>query len=240
MRLVSRHGHMYSIKCWAEKLGCRRLMSRIQLLASRAWCSVLFFLLKMEKRCGATSQGRCPFSHALFQNYALSPSPIVSLVDAAKRSLSTLLQGVSSPSYGLSVLVDQPRHNHRNLRALANFPRWRMPKPPEYLGLADRGQFTLHFPPVIASAPARRNFFLCRSMSLSVSFGARNEVRKYTACKVRTALTKVKRLAGLIWCPFQRVSLLIALSTNGWKSTRFRRLTVNGNHDIWWGSVRPP
>jgi len=141
---------MYSIKCWAEKLGCRRLMSCIQLLASRAWCSILFLSLGDGEEVWCYMTGRWPFSHALFQNDALSPSPIVSLVDAAKRSLSTLLQGVSSPSHGLSVLVDQPRHNHRNLRALANFPRWRMPKPPEYLGLADRGSSpctSLHLSP---------------------------------------------------------------------------------------------
>jgi hypothetical protein len=130
MRLVSRYRHVYSAKCWAEKLGCRKSMSCIQLLASRAWCTVLFFLLEMEKRCGATSQGCWPFSHALFQNDVLSPFPIVSIVEAAKRSLSTLLQGVSCPSHGLSLFVDQPRHSHRNLRALANFPRLRMPRPP--------------------------------------------------------------------------------------------------------------
>ena len=153
------------------------LMSRIQLLSRSACCRVLFFLLEVENRCGATSQGRWPSSHALVQNNAFPPSPIVNVVDAAKRSLSVLLHGVSSPSLP-SKFGDHCRHSHRNLSALANFPKWRMPKPPEYLGLADLGQLTLHFPPVSVSAPAHRNLFLCRSMSLIIPFGARRDVRK--------------------------------------------------------------
>jgi hypothetical protein len=138
---------------------------------------VLFFLLEMEKRCGATSHGCWPSSHALVQKDPLYPAPIVSVVDAAKRSLSVVLHGVSSLSLS-SILADHCRHSYRNLRALANFPRWRMPKPPKHLGLAELGQLTLHFPPVNVSAPAHRNFFLCRSMSLIVFFGARRDVRK--------------------------------------------------------------
>ena len=100
---------------------------------------------------------------------ALFRSPIVSVVDAAKRNLSVVLHGVSSLSLP-SVLADHCRHSHRNLRALANFPRWRMPKPPEHLGLAHLGQLTLYLPPVTVSAPAHRNFF--------ISFGARRDVTK--------------------------------------------------------------
>jgi hypothetical protein len=47
-------------------------------------------------------------------------------------------------------------HGHLNRRALANFSRWRMPKPSRFLGLQTTSQFNLRLPLVISSVSAQR------------------------------------------------------------------------------------
>ena len=144
----------------------------------------------------------------------MSPSPTIIEVATANNSLSLFVHGLSGPICNCCS-SSHSFHNHQRRRALANFPKCRIPSPPESLGLVERGQFTLHLPPVNASDPARRNCFRLQSISFSVAFGARKEVRKYTVCEVRTDLTKVMPPAWLMCCPFQKVSLLTALSMRG-------------------------
>jgi hypothetical protein len=137
--------------------------------------------------------------------------------------LSLFLHGLSGPICDCCS-SSHSFHNHRRRRALANFPKCRIPSPPESLGLVERGQFTLHLPPVNASDPTQRNCFRLQLISFSVAFGARKELR-YTIYEVRTDLTRVMRPAWLMCRPFQKVSLFTALSMRGWKSTR---LSVKG------------
>ena len=133
-------------------------------------------------------------------------------VAAANRSLSVVSHGVFELVSGL-LSPSHSFHSHLRRSALAKFPRCRMPKPPDSVGLVERGQFSLHFPPVSFSDPAQRKLFLRLSISFSVALGALRDVRQYIAWEVSTALTKVDLPAWLIFLPFQTVSLLTALST---------------------------
>ena len=63
----------------------------------------------------------------------------------------------------------------RSHRALVNFLRCKIPKPPEAVGRHVRAQFILHFPSIYAAPPAYRNSLLCLSkisMDSLVSFRA--------------------------------------------------------------------
>ena len=204
----------YSRKCWEVKTTCHKLMSLIHVLLCKALLIVLFLFFEMRKRFGAISWGLWPWSQALVQKEAVKPSPTVIDVAAATRSLSVVWHGMS----GLFIALPSPSHsfhNHLRRSALANFPRWSIPRPPDSVGLVERDQLTLHFPPVSFSDPAQRKLFLRLSISFSVALGALSDVRQYTTCEVRTALTKVDLPAWLIFLPFHTVSLLTALSTRG-------------------------
>jgi hypothetical protein len=133
---------------------------------------------------------------------------------------------------GLFVTLPSPSHSfHNRLRhtALANLLRWIIPRPPNSVGLMECGQFALHFPLISFLDPAQRKLFKRLSISLSVDLGALSDVRQYTTCEVRTALTKVDLPAWLIFLSFQTVSLLTSLSTRGWKSTLRNLMFVRGS-----------
>jgi hypothetical protein len=106
-------------------------------------------------------------------------------------------------SHGVSELVSgllcplHSFHSHLRCSALANFPRCRMLRPPNLVGLVERGQFTLHVPIVSFSDLAQRKLFLRLSISFGVALGALRDVRQYTAWVVSTALTKVDLPARL-------------------------------------------
>ena len=62
----------------------------------------------------------------------------------------------------------------------------------------------------------------------TVALGALSDVRQYTVCEVKTALTKVDLPAWLIFLPFQTVSFLTNLSTSGWKSILRNLVLIRG------------
>lgn len=63
----------------------------------------------------------------------------------------------------------QANHNQRNLRALLNFFRSRIPSPPKSIGFETISQLTLHVPPVSSWSPAQRKHLLALSSSLKIS-----------------------------------------------------------------------
>jgi hypothetical protein len=96
------------------------------------FCTVMFFLLDFVNKKGAMDFGSRPLIQLECHKLALSPFPIVTIVDELKRSRSVLSQGISKLAQGLS--GDPFCQSHRNLKALANRSRSRMPKPPRSLG----------------------------------------------------------------------------------------------------------
>jgi hypothetical protein len=68
--------------------------------------------------------GILPLTHDDCQNRAIFPSPIVTSVDAAKKSLSLLLTGRLRPFHVLSLCFHW-NHSHLSLRALAKRSRCR-------------------------------------------------------------------------------------------------------------------
>ena len=160
-----------------EMDGCSRSKSFIQVFLTSASFSVLFFLFEIVYTDGARSLGRMPCIQALFQKAIFLPFPILIIVAAVNRCLSVSLQGSSLPTQGLPSGF-QSRQSHKKWRALVNFPRCRMPKPPFSFDRAALVQFTLHLAPVILSMPAYRNCLRLVSTSCKVAFGARKAIRK--------------------------------------------------------------
>jgi hypothetical protein len=85
--------------------------------------------------------------------------------------------------------------DHGNWRALANFSRYRIPKPLSFLGLQTASQFNLHFPLVTSLVPAQRK--AC-SIEARHSSGILSGVRWNIAWDVMTDLAREPLLAALI------------------------------------------
>ena len=140
------------------------LMSRIQVFCWSAATTVLFLCRQIAKRLGAISCGLRPCSHPECQKLVFLPLPSEIVVHAAKRRRSMSSHGVAVPIQAFSGEVHSCQ-SQRNLRALANLTRFRMPKPPFSLGQLHLVQLTLHFSPVSVESPAQRNFFHNLSIS---------------------------------------------------------------------------
>jgi len=76
-----------------------------QLLFCSALRTVTFFLLTFKKRLGAIFFGAVPLIQLECQKLVLSPLPTVTIVEALKRSLSMLSQGMSSLAQGQTLVL---------------------------------------------------------------------------------------------------------------------------------------
>jgi hypothetical protein len=111
----------------------RMLRSHIQLLSSIAEATDHFFLVVLaNKRC-AISFGLLPCNQLDPQKLVFLPFPKVICVQFAKRRLSVSSHGTSVPAQVFSGAVHWSQ-SHRRRRALENFSRWRILRPPEFLG----------------------------------------------------------------------------------------------------------
>jgi hypothetical protein len=143
-------------------------MCEIHLLFANALITVMFFRFAFLKSVGAKYFGACPLSQFECQKLALYPLPTVTSVEALKRSLSILSQGISSPVHGLSWCCHL-NYNQCNHSARAKRSRSRMPNPPSFLGVQVVGQLTRQCPPLTfsGSSPFHRKLLrilsICRS-----------------------------------------------------------------------------
>ena len=150
----------YSLKnswMWPSVSPSAIRMSHIQVCRCSAAATVLFFGRLMLKRFGAMSFGLQPCSHPECQKLILLPSPTEIVVHAAKRRPLVSSHGVFIPIQAFSGDTHSC-HSHR-LRALANLSRFRMPKPPFFLGHAAFNPVDFASPPVRVVSPAQKNFF---------------------------------------------------------------------------------
>jgi hypothetical protein len=88
----------------------------------------MFFLLAFLYRFGAIVLGACPSIQLDPEKSAIFPLPIVTIVDALKRSTSALSHGNCMPSHAFS-LTFHCSHNHLSLSALAKRSRSSIPRP---------------------------------------------------------------------------------------------------------------
>ena len=131
------------------------LISRIQLLFCKASATVRHFLLEALNKFGAMSLGRRPCSQPDCQNFVFFPSPMVIVVQAAKRSRSVSSQGISEPTHAFSGETHSC-HSQRSRRAREDFSKFRSRRSPISLGRQEHVQLILHFPPVSILSPAHR------------------------------------------------------------------------------------
>lgn len=140
------------------------------------------------------SFGLQPCSHPECQKLVLLPSPTEIVVHAAKRKPSVSSHNVFVPTQVFSGDTHSC-HSHRNLRALANLSRFRMPKPQFSLAMPLLVQFTLHFLPVSVMSPAQRNFFHALSSSSRMSLCAFSTDSRYTGNEESTDFVRQTRPA---------------------------------------------
>jgi hypothetical protein len=117
----------------SSSIDCIGYTCEIHLFCVVACFTVMFFRLDFWNRAGAINLGALLFNQLECQNMALSPFPMVTIVDAWNRSLSVLSQGTARPAHGRWTCCHL-NHSHRNLSARANRSRSRMPSPPKILG----------------------------------------------------------------------------------------------------------
>jgi hypothetical protein len=92
--------------------------------------------------------GALPFSQLECQKVALSPLPTVTIVEASKRSLSVLSQGISISAHGRCACCHRD-HSQRSLNARAKRSKSRRPSPLNSLGAQVVGQLSRQCPPLI-------------------------------------------------------------------------------------------
>lgn len=193
--------------------------NRIQLLFLRALYTVMFFLVAFLYKLGAMFLGAWPSIQLDLQKSASFPSPMVTVVEAWKRSTSVLSQGSWRPVHALSLHLHL-NQSHRSLRALAKRSKSRIPRPPLFFGKQVTDQLTKQCPPLqnSGSSAFHRKLLLILSICRSNHFWAGKTVRWYIGWADRTDLTKVSLPALESSLPFQPASLFLILSIRGWTS----------------------
>ena len=126
---------------------------------------------------GARSLGAWPRTQEEFQNWALAPSPTVTMVLHLNNCWSISEQGTTEPTQGLSGST-HVYQSHRNLRALLNFSKSRTPKPPLILGRFTLSQTTKHWAPFASAVPFHRKARLILSIFFKAHFFRSKTVRK--------------------------------------------------------------
>jgi hypothetical protein len=115
---------------------CIGVMCEIHLFSCIATWTVIFFLLAFLNNDGAKFLSVLPYIHDDVQNSDVLPSPSVTSIDAAKRSISRGSHGSSNLSHALSLLRQWRR------RAWQNLSNSRVPSPPLIFVIQDVGQLT--------------------------------------------------------------------------------------------------
>jgi hypothetical protein len=124
------HSWTYFWSSSSERIG---VIWEIHLLSCKAFCTVICFLLVFLNKFGAKLLGDIPCTHDEVQNLAVLPSPIMTIVDAAKRSRSWLSHGRPSLFHALSFWRHW-NHNHRSLSARAKRSKSKILSPPLIFG----------------------------------------------------------------------------------------------------------
>jgi hypothetical protein len=98
------------------------------------------------------------------------------VVAAWKISISLSLQGLPNPTQILSFAFHS-NQGHLNRSAVANFSRWRIPRPPNNFGQQTISQLTLHLAPVVESFATHTNTLSILLMYFKVPGGTVRGVR---------------------------------------------------------------
>jgi hypothetical protein len=122
----------------------------IQLSLRNLECTVLFLNPATWNRLGASSFGATPSSHLASQKGVFLSSPIEIRVEQKNNCLSIGSAIFRRCFQGLS-WWSQPYHNHLSLKALLNFSRSLIPRPPNLLGIKHVCQLTRQWPPLTLS-----------------------------------------------------------------------------------------
>ena len=130
------------------------------------------------------------------QKEAFCPSSRVTFVAALKRFRSTSSFGVSEPTHGLSGEAHSCQ-SHRSLRALENFSKFRIPRPPRTLGRHTLSQLTLHLPPLTISVQFYSIPRLILSKALRIPLSSLMAVNRKILIDDSTDLTRAVQPARL-------------------------------------------
>ena len=136
------HSRTYSWISAVDRIG---VMWEIQVLSCIAFCTMTFFLLAFLNKVGTKLLEAIPCIHDEVQNLVVLPSPIVTIVDAAKRSLSRPSHGSSNLFHALFFWCHW-NHSQRRRSAHAKRSKSRIPSPPLILGRQDVAQLTIECP----------------------------------------------------------------------------------------------
>jgi hypothetical protein len=145
----------HSFPKWDERmefvhwLNRRYMWDPFILYHSFAYCYIFPFCF-LEKVGCKMYFGACPLTQFECQQLTLSPLPTVMTVEALKRSLSVLSQGVSSPTQG-RVGWCHLIHSQHSRKARAKRSKSKIPKLPKSRGAHVVGQFTRQWPPLTFS-----------------------------------------------------------------------------------------
>ena len=108
--------------CICTDVVIRALRDRIQLPFCSSWRTVLFLQRTNSKSWGARNLGASSSSQLWCQKRALSPFPIVIVVEALKSSRSLSLHGSSVPTQGFESYTHSC-HNQRSRKAVPNLSK---------------------------------------------------------------------------------------------------------------------
>jgi len=128
------HIRTYSWISAVERIG---VMWEIHLLSYIAFCTMTFFFLAFLKKVGAKLLGAIPCTRDQVPNLVVLPSPIVTIVDVVKKSLSRPSHGSSNLFHALS-FWHHWNHSQRRRSACAKHSKSRIPSPDLNLGSTGR------------------------------------------------------------------------------------------------------